>query len=278
GGAGDGCGGKGGGADGGSSSCSSSSEDGSSQNAMARDEDDSPPRKTGAVVGLEMMPPPSPQAPPPDPQAGRPHSSRLAVWATSAATAALGMWYLRWRRYSTLLPPGQLMVGEADFTSLYWWCFFLAECLLLGGVLMGQFQRFFPLRRAVVCMGDMAQRDPGLAGKATVAVLLPTAGEPLAVVFKALLGATSQRLWEASSALPVSQQLRVVVMDESARREVILLAAGVARLAWLLQRPVVRALLAKEGVGDVLFDPAGEEAAAAAEAAASRPTPLAFYA
>lgn len=63
-------------------------------------------------------------------------------------------------------------------------------------------------------------------------ILLPTAGENLEVVFKALVGALSQRLWD--SGLPGSQTLRVIVLDEKRRLEVYRVAAGVHRIGELL--------------------------------------------
>lgn len=65
-----------------------------------------------------------------------------------------------------------------------------------------------------------------------VCILLPTAGENLEVVFKALVGALSQRLWD--SGLPGSQTLRVIVLDEKRRLEVYRVAAGVHRIGELL--------------------------------------------
>lgn len=74
-----------------------------------------------------------------------------------------------------------------------------------------------------------------------VAILLPTAGENLEVVFKALVGSLSQRLWD--SGLPGSQTLRVVVLDEKRRVEVYRVAAGVHRIGVLLAGRRVQQIL-----------------------------------
>lgn len=74
-----------------------------------------------------------------------------------------------------------------------------------------------------------------------VAVLLPTAGENLEVVFKALVGSLSQRLWD--SGLPESQTLRVVVLDEKRRVEVYRVCAGVHKMGSLIAGRRVRQIL-----------------------------------
>ncbi len=75
-------------------------------------------------------------------------------------------------------------------------------------------------------------RCPSTTTQYRVCILLPTAGENLEVVFKALVGALSQRLWD--SGLPGSQTLRVIVLDEKRRLEVYRVAAGVHRIGELL--------------------------------------------
>lgn len=74
-----------------------------------------------------------------------------------------------------------------------------------------------------------------------MAILLPTAGENLEVVFKALVGSLSQRLWD--SGLPESQTLRVVVLDEKRRIEVYRVCAGVHRMGALIAGRRVRQIL-----------------------------------
>lgn len=74
-----------------------------------------------------------------------------------------------------------------------------------------------------------------------MAILLPTAGENLEVVFKALVGSLSQRLWD--SGLPESQTLRVLVLDEKRRLEVYRVAAGVHRVGELIAGRRVRQIL-----------------------------------
>lgn len=74
---------------------------------------------------------------------------------------------------------------------------------------------------------------------------MPTAGENLEVVFKALVGATSQRLWD--SGLPESQTLRVIILDEKRRLEVYRVAAGVHRIGELIAGRRVRQILMVSG-------------------------------
>lgn len=78
-----------------------------------------------------------------------------------------------------------------------------------------------------------------------VAILLPTAGENLEVVFKALVGSLSQRLWD--SGLPESQTLRVVVLDEKRRVEVYRVCAGVHKMGSLIAGRRVRQILMVRG-------------------------------
>lgn len=61
------------------------------------------------------------------------------------------------------------------------------------------------------------------------------------MVFKALVGSLSQRLWD--SGLPESQTLRVVVLDEKRRLEVYRVAAGVHRVGELLAGRRVQQIL-----------------------------------
>lgn len=74
-----------------------------------------------------------------------------------------------------------------------------------------------------------------------MAILLPTAGENLEVVFKALVGSISQRLWD--SGLPECQTLRVVVLDEKRRVEVYRVCAGLHRIGELLAGRRVQQIL-----------------------------------
>lgn len=90
-------------------------------------------------------------------------------------------------------------------------------------------------------MDDITSVDDQVGYNARVCILLPTAGENLEVVFKALVGSLSQRLWD--SGLPECKTLRVIVLDEKRRVEVYRVAAGVHRMGELIAGRRVRQIL-----------------------------------
>ena len=72
-------------------------------------------------------------------------------------------------------------------------------------------------------MDDLVKVDKTLSVRSAVTIFLPTAGESLHVLRQALLSNLSMRLW-ASEHEP-RNQLRIIVLDEKRRLELICLVA-----------------------------------------------------
>ncbi|CAM9415618.1 unnamed protein product [Ectocarpus sp. 4 AP-2014] len=183
-----------------------------------------------------------------NPQEKRLFPSAHLVRVLAVANAGLGVLYLHWR-YTSTFPP---TIDRWDYMSwqlYWWWLFFSAEFFLAIAVWVGLAQRLFPVQRIKVTMDDITSVDDQVGYNARVCILLPTAGENLEVVFKALVGALSQRLWD--SGLPGSQTLRVIVLDEKRRLEVYRVAAGVHRIGELLAGRRIQQILMAEGVTEL---------------------------
>lgn len=183
-----------------------------------------------------------------NPQEKRLFPSAHLVRILAVLNVGLGVLYMQWRFMDTFPPT----VGRWEYTSptfYWWWSFFLAEIFLAIAVWIGLAQRLFPVQRIKVTMDDITAVDDQVGYNARVAILLPTAGENLEVVFKALVGSMSQRLWD--SGLPESQTLRVVVLDEKRRIEVYRVCAGVHRMGELIAGRRVQQILMAEGVTEL---------------------------
>lgn len=183
-----------------------------------------------------------------NPQEKRLFPSAHLVRVLAVLNVGLGVLYLYWRFFFTFPQD----IGQWEYTSwrlYWWWSFYLAEIFLAIAVWIGLAQRLFPVQRIKVTMDDITSVDDQVGYNARVAVLLPTAGENLEVVFKALVGSLSQRLWD--SGLPESQTLRVVVLDEKRRIEVYRVCAGVHRMGALIAGRRVRQILMAEGVTEL---------------------------
>eukprot|EP00752_Nemacystus_decipiens_P009511 g8502.t1 len=183
-----------------------------------------------------------------NPQEKRLFPSAHLVRVLAVANAGLGVLYLHWR-YTETFPPDIARWDYLQWELYWWWLFFSAEFFLAIAVWVGLAQRLFPVQRIKVTMDDITAVDDQVGYNARVCILLPTAGENLEVVFKALVGALSQRLWD--SGLPGSQTLRVIVLDEKRRLEVYRVAAGVHRIGELLAGRRIQQILMAEGVTEL---------------------------
>ena len=90
-------------------------------------------------------------------------------------------------------------------------------------------------------MDDLTSTDAGIGYNARVCLLLPTAGERLDILLKALLGAASQRYWRTGVAKKAAY--RIIVCDEKARVSVLRLTAAVYALGTVIRTPSVTSIL-----------------------------------
>ncbi|CAM9825937.1 unnamed protein product, partial [Phaeothamnion confervicola] len=171
----------------------------------------------------------------PDPSLIRYNKTAPYIRALAVVNVASGCAYLWWRVTSSM--------DGAEY-PIWSWIFFGGECILMFGVFISHFLRIFPAEREYVTMDLMVAADEEVGAQATVAVLLPTAGEKMRALEQGILGAYSQRLWP--SALPAARQLRVCVLDEKRRPEVLALVDVVYQLAAALSEPAVQRELASK--------------------------------
>jgi hypothetical protein len=61
----------------------------------------------------------------------------------------------------------------------------------------------FPIQRTIVTMDELVKEDEPVGYNARVSILIPSAGERLDIVMLALLGAMSQRCWNAGTSSKV---------------------------------------------------------------------------
>jgi len=110
--------------------------------------------------------------------------------------------------------------------------------------------RFFPVKRVRVTCDDLVKVDRSLAERTCVTIFMPTAGESLAVLRVALMSNLSMRLW--ASELEACEQLRINVLDEKRRPEVITLVALCYKFAALFMNdPQIKVQLKRDRVPDI---------------------------
>lgn len=95
-------------------------------------------------------------------------------------------------------------------------------------------------------MDDVVRENDSIGYNSRCCILLPTNGEGLEVVMKAMLGCVSLRGWDASVEKCISQ--RVIILDEKRRKGVLNMAAAVYALATIVRHPNVLSILQAEGV------------------------------
>lgn len=134
--------------------------------------------------------------------------------------------------------------------SWFSWLFIVAETLLTISAWQSHCSRFFPVKRVKCTMDELVRVDKSLSTRSAVTIFLPTAGESLAVLRAALMGGQSMRLW--SSDLAASNNLRIIVLDEKRRPEIITLIALCYRFAGLFQNdPQIKAQLKRDRVPEI---------------------------
>ncbi|CAM9576110.1 unnamed protein product [Phaeothamnion confervicola] len=167
--------------------------------------------------------------PPPDPSKIRYHWSSPWIRLLALVNVGAGAVYMWWRVQRSMV----------DLAYPAWsWIFFAGECILMLGVFFSHASRMYPSERDHCTMDELVTIDNMLGAKATVAILVPTAGEKLRALKQVIVGAYSQRLWASTEQM--SRQLRVCVLDEKARPEVLELVQIVYELAGALAEPAVQ--------------------------------------
>ncbi|KAG5179332.1 cellulose synthase, family GT2 [Tribonema minus] len=153
----------------------------------------------------------------PDPQTMTPLPSAMVIRAIVIINIGVSLAYLYWRVTHTITNI------DSYFFGITW----------------------LPVRIKMT-MDELVREDDSVGYNSRVAILLPTNGENLDVVMKAMLGCISLRGWDASVEKCISQ--RVVILDEKRRKGVLNMAAAVYALATIVRHPNVLSILQAEGV------------------------------
>jgi hypothetical protein len=109
----------------------------------------------------------------------------ISVHATATATTATNCALLI------------LLLLQCTLTAVH------AQICLTFGIWLGHSQRMFPIQRTIVTMDELVKEDEPVGYNARVSILIPSAGERLDIVMLALLGAMSQRCWNAGTSSKV---------------------------------------------------------------------------
>ncbi|CAM9372117.1 unnamed protein product [Phaeothamnion confervicola] len=169
----------------------------------------------------------------PDPWRIDLHPTAKYIVVLALLNFAAGGAYMWWRVARSMV----------DLALPVWsWIFFGGECVLMCGVFFSHASRMFPSERDYCTMEHLVSIDPTVGAKGTVAILVPTAGEKMKALKQVIVGAYSQRLWASTE--PASRQLRICVLDEKARPEVLKMVEVVYELAGVLAEPVMQKDLA----------------------------------
>eukprot|EP00953_Heterococcus_sp_UTEX-ZZ885_P030185 15965-Heterococcus_DN1.PRE.5 len=168
---------------------------------------------------------------------------RLTVIANMAASVA----YMYWRFTETITNNEDDFLQIKGFPVVWWaWTFFATEICLIIALWIGHTQRIFAVQRVVVSMDDLAASDSTVGYNARVCLLIPTAGERLDILLKALLGAVSQKMWHTR--VPKANGYRIVVLDEKRRKSVLNVTAALYAVATLVRHKNVITILQAEGL------------------------------
>ncbi|CAM9384881.1 unnamed protein product [Discosporangium mesarthrocarpum] len=166
----------------------------------------------------------------PDPSWIGRHPTHIWIKMSAFLNIIFGILYIGWRATESM--------PENPKSVIWNWFFFGGEVILLIGVWTSHFQRAMPAIREICNMDDLIEVDFSLDQEALVCIMVPTAGEKLRNIKHVLLGAYSQRLWP--SRVPANKQLRVAVLDEKGRSEVVEMCEKVYNLAASLSSPEVQ--------------------------------------
>ncbi|KAG5186155.1 hypothetical protein JKP88DRAFT_262580 [Tribonema minus] len=201
----------------------------------------------------------------PDPAQVTMHPTAIVIRAIFACNLVLGARYLVWRCTKSLP-----LEGASPVATGYAYLYLICEVILVVSIWMSHCTRLLPAVRPVIRVDDLVAaakaladwrkqtaapkletRLPGsgcfvntsgmlptpidIAEEARVAILVPTAGEGLPMLLHALLGCFSQKLWEPPTidgvTLGEREQLRIVVLDERRRGELLQLCTLMYALA-----------------------------------------------
>ncbi|KAG5192414.1 hypothetical protein JKP88DRAFT_271166 [Tribonema minus] len=183
----------------------------------------------------------------PDPQGMTPLPSAFVIRAIVVLNICVSCAYLWWRVTRTIFQIDDYFFGIPFLPVQGWaWAFYAVEICLTIAIWIGHTQRLFAVQRVRLTMDDIVREDDSVGYNSRVAILLPTNGEKLDVVMKALLGVVSLRGWDTSVEKCAAQ--RVVVLDEKRRKGVLNMAAAVYALATIVRHPNVLSILQAEGV------------------------------
>lgn len=183
----------------------------------------------------------------PDPQACIPLPSSIIIRVVIVLNLIFSMVYLWWRWNSTIFNIDTHFFGVSFLPVRPWaWTFYGVEICLIIAIWVGHTQRMFAVQRIKLTMDDIVREDDSVGYNSRIAILLPTNGEKLEVLMKALLGAISQRCWY--SGLSRADTYRIIILDEKRRKAVLHMAAAVYALATMVRHPNIVTILQAEGV------------------------------
>jgi hypothetical protein len=176
-----------------------------------------------------------------NPQDQKYHPSRAFLIGVSFVNFVTGILYVQWRFTKSM---------RGLETSWFSWLFLIGETLIVISSWQSHCSRFFPVKRSICNMDDLAKVDSSIGARTPVTIFLPNSGETLEVIRTALFGIMSMRLWPSD--LRPTEQLRVLVLDEKRRQEVIVLTALVYKFTALFaNNPNIKVQLKRDRVTDI---------------------------
>mmetsp|Transcript_8020 Transcript_8020/g.12169 ORF Transcript_8020/g.12169 Transcript_8020/m.12169 type:complete len:1034 (-) Transcript_8020:205-3306(-) len=183
----------------------------------------------------------------PNPQTMSPLPSALVIRIIVVVNICVSIAYVYWRVQNTIRNIDSYFFGVSFLPVEAWgWLFYGVEICLIIAIWIGHTQRLFACQRIKLNMDDIVREDDSVGYNSRIAILLPTNGESLDVVMKALLGCLSQRGWDSSIERCASQ--RIIMLDEKRRKGVLNMAASTYALATVVRHPNVLSILQAEGV------------------------------
>mmetsp|Transcript_4432 Transcript_4432/g.6276 ORF Transcript_4432/g.6276 Transcript_4432/m.6276 type:complete len:1027 (+) Transcript_4432:159-3239(+) len=183
----------------------------------------------------------------PDPQHKQPLPSAFVIRIIVIINIGVSVAYMYWRINNTITNIEGYFFGFTWAPVQIWgWIFYAVECCLIIAIWIGHTQRLFAVTRPKINMDMLVREDDSVGYNSRVAILLPTNGETLEIVMKALLGNLSLRNWDTTIERCASQ--RIIILDEKRRKGVLNICAAVYALATILRHPNVISILQAEGV------------------------------
>jgi cellulose synthase/poly-beta-1,6-N-acetylglucosamine synthase-like glycosyltransferase len=183
----------------------------------------------------------------PNPQHLTPLPSAFVIRIIVIINIGVSLAYLWWRIGNTITNIDSYFFDVQFLPVEAWgWVFYGVEICLIIAIWIGHTQRLFACQRIKVNMDDLVREDDSVGYNSRIAILLPTNGETLDVVMKAMLGCLSLRGWDTSIERYAAQ--RLIILDEKRRKGVLNMAAAVYALATVVRHPNVLSILQAEGV------------------------------